>query len=166
MSAADAFIPLADLLRPLARVDAAAPPAPAEPEAEPVAAPPVAEVGAAPEMVQAIRDARLFRARLTDALDARLARVLAAIASEIVVRELRTAPADLAALVARIAAEHASAPLCIRVAPADRAALPDGDVAVIEDATLDAGDAIVALDAGDVDARIGVRLAAVLEALR
>jgi flagellar biosynthesis/type III secretory pathway protein FliH len=40
----------------------------------------------------------------------------------------------------------------------------DGGVAVVEDAALSGGDAIVELAGGALDARLGVRLATVLEA--
>ncbi len=164
MSAADTFVPLADLLRPAAPLQNTLPPPAEEPVV--IAAAATTDLPADPEIRRAIREARLFRARLGDALDARLARLLAGIASDVVMRELRTAPADLAALVARIAAEHAAPPLRVRVARADRDACAAGDVEIVEDATLDRGDAIVEFGAGDVDARLGVRLASVLEALR
>jgi len=130
---------------------------PPEPQSEPLPA---------PEIVAAIREARLFRARLADALDAKLERLLAGIASEIVLRELRSAPAEIASIVAFIIQEYGAPPLCIRVAPADADALRPSDVRVVEDSTLDAGDAIVVFGTGEIDARLGVRLAAVLEALR
>jgi flagellar biosynthesis/type III secretory pathway protein FliH len=153
MSAAEPFVPLADLLR-----------APAVRESLPPAAEPAPPV--VPERAAAIREARLFCARLADALDARLARLLAAIASEILMRELRAAPVDLAALVTRIVAEHTAPPLAIRVAPIDRDALAGCDVRVIEDTALESGDAVVVFAAGEIDARLGVRLAAVLEGLQ
>ncbi len=163
MSAAEAFVPLADLLRPAVvhetAVEGTCPQAD-----EPVVVAAAAPV--APETVAAIREARLFRARLADALDARLARLLAAIASEIVVRDVQIAPANLAALVARIVDEQVAAPQSVRVSPADRNALAGCDLDVIEDDSLAAGDAVVAFLAGEIDARLGVRLAAVLEALR
>jgi len=173
MSAAEAFVPLADLLRAPAVRERVLPPAEAAFSAEVTVsqteathAPDRPVPHGAPESVAAIREARLFSARLADALDARLARLLAAIASEIVARELRLAPVDLAALAARIAADHAASPLAIRVAPSDRDALAACDLPVIEDAVLEPGDAIVVFAAGEIDARLGVRLAAVIEALQ
>jgi len=197
MSAVEAFVPLADLLRPAAREELPSVAEVRRGEAEangaqaPVAVSVVASADVlAPETRAAIRDARLFRARLADALDARLARLLAAIASEVLVRELRIAPVDLKALVARIAGEGAAQPVCIRIAPADRTALASsdmparaereldvtashdrdelglGDIRLLEDDTLAPGDLIVAFADGEIDARLGVRLAAVLEMLR
>jgi len=165
MSAAEAFVPLADLLRPPAVCE----PAVLEPHAEPVvvlAHAPAEAAPVAPETIAAIREARRFQARLADALDARLERLLAAIASEILMRELRSAPAGLASLVARVVGEHAATPLCVRVAAADRDVLGAYDVPVVVDAALDAGDAVIVFGAGEIDARLGVRVAAVLEALR
>jgi len=197
MSAAETFVSLADLLRPAAREElpSVAEGRRAEAEAIVTQAPGPVSVGASadvrtPEMRAAIRDARLFRARLGEALDARLARLLAAIASEVLVRELRIAPFDLKALVARIAGEVAAQPVCIRIAPGDRTALGSsdtaararceldaiassdrdelglGDIPLREDETLAPGDLIVVFADGEIDARLGVRLAAVLEMLR
>jgi flagellar biosynthesis/type III secretory pathway protein FliH len=50
----------------------------------------------------------------------------------------------------------------VRVAPCDDAAI--GGVPVVADAELSAGDAVVELAGGALDARLGVRLALVLEA--
>ena len=76
---------------------------------------------------------------------------------------------DDAAIAARILAEHPQAqPLRMRIAPGDAFALGTLAVAlppVVCDATLAPGDAIVELASGTVDARLGVRLAVVLDAL-
>jgi len=168
MSADETFVPLADLLRPPLAGESAVPPqsSPALAAPEPPGTVASLETVTAPETVAAIREARLFRARLADALDARLARMLAAISSDVVMREVQIAPVDIARIVAAVVAERGARPLCVRIAPSDRAALHSCDVQVVEDATLDPGDAIVVFGAGEVDARLGVRLAAVLEALR
>jgi flagellar biosynthesis/type III secretory pathway protein FliH len=165
MSAADSFIALEDALFPTPAPSA---PPRAEGASEVQDLPEVQvrdEAGDVHERA-VLREVRLFAARLADALDERLARLLAGIASDVLVRELRTAPADLAALVARIAAESAAPPLRIRVAPAecDRAAMCG--LPVDSDPTLAPGDAVVAFADGEIDARLGVRLAALLEALR
>lgn len=152
MSAAE-FIPLAELLRP-PRVDAA--PALA-------AAPPVEEDEApAPrEIVDAVRAAKRFRAQLADAFDDAAARLLRELASDVLARELRLAPCDLAAVVARI---HMRAPVVrVRLAPEDGHRVPDFPAVV--DETLRAGDAIVEVAGGALDARLGVRVGALLEAL-
>jgi hypothetical protein len=135
----------------------------------------------------ALRDARLFRARLADAFDDAAARLLRELASDVLARELRLAPCDLAELVrrardrmpvvrVRVAACDVAAcdVAACDVAPCDMAAydvarvagIPSRDdgVAVVEDSALAAGDAIVELAGGVLDARLGVRLATVLEA--
>lgn len=154
MSAAD-FVSLADLLR-APRTDAAdaAPAAVAAPRADAV------ELPASPEIADAVRDAKRFRARLADAFDDAAARLLRDLAGDVLARELRLAPCELSALVARA---QARAPVVrVRVAPEDGGRLP-GVPTVVDDA-LRAGDAIVELAGGALDARLGVRLAAVLEA--
>jgi len=115
----------------------------------------------ASEVREAVREARLFRARLTDALDAAVARLLRDLATDVLARELRLGPCDLAALVARALAGAPAVRLRVAEADADvAAALP-----VVVDAALAAGDAIVELAGGALDLRLGVRLANVLEAL-
>jgi hypothetical protein len=161
------FVSLADVLRPPAR--AAAPPADApSPTQEPAAAPSVAEPGrcaadepSRAEVLIAVRDARLFRARLADAFDEARERLLRELAAGVLARELRLAPCDLDALAQRVLAD---APIVrVRVAPCDVAAIRG--VAVLADAELAAGDAVFEVAGGALDARLGVRLALVLEAL-
>ena len=81
-------------------------------------------------------------------------------------RELMLAPPDLAAIAARMLAEHPAAqPLRLRVASSDAAALAaraDRLPPLVNDCELAPGDAIVEFAAGEVDARFGLRLAAVL----
>lgn len=111
-------------------------------------------------VVDVLRDARLFRARLADAFDAHLARLLREIAASVLGRELRIAPCDLQALVARIVGD---VPIVrVRVCASDASRLHGAEIAI--DPALAPGDAIVELACGSVDARFGVRLAAVLEA--
>ncbi|HTW83742.1 MAG TPA: hypothetical protein VMD91_06735 [Candidatus Sulfotelmatobacter sp.] len=103
---------------------------------------------------------RLFRARLADAFDAAATRMLRELATDVLARELRLAPCDLAAIVAR---HRSSAPVVrVRVAPDD--ARIDLGLPVTVDPALRAGDAIVELAGGTIDARLGVRLAALLAA--
>jgi hypothetical protein len=160
------FISLADLLRPPTPVVAT--PVEVEPPiAEPLPVPVVAGAPSPPrgestshELAAALRDARLFRARLADAFDDARQRLLRELAADVVARELRIAACDLDALARRIFAE---APFVrIRVAPGDAAAI--SGLPVVADTALDDGDAIVELAGGAIDARLGVRLAAVLEA--
>lgn len=143
------FVALADLLR--------GDPAPPAPEAPLPAAEPPPE---SPMLADALREARLFRARLADAFDAGAERLLRELAARVLGRELRLAPCALDALLRETLAQ---APV-LRV----RVAAPDVDLAldvpVVADATLQPGDAILELHDGALDARLGVRLAAVLEA--
>jgi len=161
------FVSLADVLRPPVR--AAAPPADAPlHEHEPAAAPSVAEPEqraadepSHTELLIAVRDARLFRARLADAFDEARERLLRELAAGVLARELRLAPCDHDALAQRVLAD---APIvCVRVAPCDVAAIRG--FAVLADAELSAGDAVFEVVGGALDARLGVRLALVLDAL-
>ena len=109
---------------------------------------------------EALRDARLFRARLADAFAEAAQHLLRELACEVLARELRLAPCDLAALVQRV---RERVPVVrVRVAAADLGAVTG--VPLLADPALQAGDAIVELAGGALDARLGVRLAAVLEA--
>jgi hypothetical protein len=120
----------------------------------------VADIGQ-PDITAAAREARLFRARLADALDDALARLLREIAADVLARELRLAPCDVAEI-ARRALERAPV-VRVRVASADAGnayGLP-----VVADPELHAGDAVFELDGGALDARLGVRLASVLDAV-
>jgi flagellar biosynthesis/type III secretory pathway protein FliH len=127
----------------------------------PVAAPEArADDGATFERSAALREARLFRARLADALDAAAVRLLRDVAADVVARELQLAPCDVARIVERV---QRSAPVvAVRVAAADAAQVTQLPV-VIDDA-LQPGDAVLEVAGGTVDARLGVRLAHVLEA--
>ncbi len=120
------------------------------------------------DAVAAVREARLFRARLADAFDDAVARLLRELATDVLARELRLAPCDLAAIVRAVGERAPVVRVCI--AACDATALAGGplirgcDAAVVEDPALAAGDAIVEFAGGALDARLGVRLATVLEA--
>ena len=102
----------------------------------------------------------MFRARLQDAFDDALARLVRELASEILARELALAPCDVRALARRIAG---TAPVVrLRIAPEDAGSFA-AETATVVDAALRPGDAIVEVSGGAIDARLGVRLAAVLE---
>lgn len=112
------------------------------------------------DVALALREARLFRARLLDAFDGAAARLLRELASTVLARELRSAPCDLAAVIAHV---RERAPVVrARVAPDDVPRVTG--VPVVADPALACGDVIVELDNGAIDARLGVRLAALLEA--
>jgi hypothetical protein len=173
------FVALADLLRaPVASVDVTAVTAPCAGGDDPpgqsadtcVAVRRAAcDAGSASDDVgAAMREARLFRARLADAFDEAAARLLRELACDVLGRELRLAPCELGELVQRACAR---APVVrVRVAGCDVARvaaatlLPGAGVAVVDDPALAAGDAVIELAGGALDARLGVRLATVLEA--
>jgi Flagellar assembly protein FliH len=183
------FIPLADYLRPRPARENAPPddgkviPLPVRRVAEDAVVERVAEdpdkervsctskTSASPELVDVLRDARVFRARLVDAFDEAAARLVRELAAQVLVRELRLAPCEIAELVAR--ARERLPVLRVRVSPYDATRMHDvssdaaasGDVSVIADEQLDDGDAILEVAGGALDARLGVRLADVLEAL-
>jgi hypothetical protein len=152
------FVSLADLLRA-----PDAPPAVDDVPELPVPAcePSSCDDARASDVDAALRDARLFRARLADAFDDAASRLLRELACDVLARELRLAPCDLAELVRR-AGDRAPV-ICVRVAACEAAAEIMG-VHVVADAALHRGDAIVEVAGGAVDARLGVRLATVLEA--
>jgi hypothetical protein len=159
------FVSLADVLRPPAPAAAAVPDT-TEPAVAPATAPSVAEPEyriderSHAELVVVLREARLFGARLADAFDDARSRLVRELAADVLARELRLAPCDLDVLAQRVLA---GAPVVrVRVAPCDVAAIRG--VAVTADAELIAGDAVVELAGGALDARLGVRLALVLEA--
>ena len=112
------------------------------------------------DLDDALREARLFRARLADAFDEAVARLVRELATSVVMRELRLAPCEIGALVAQV---RERAPVVrVRVAVDDVARVRG--VPVVADDQLVPGDAIVEVAGGALDARLGVRLAAVLEA--
>ena len=147
------FVALAEFLRaPVARAVAVE---------TPVTAAAPADRAARDDVVAAVREARLFRARLADAFDDAAARMLRELASAVLARELVLAPCDLAELVRRTGAR---APFVrVRVAACDAGTL--AGVPVVTDHALSGGDAVVELAGGALDARLGVRLATVMEAL-
>ena len=157
----DEFVPLDAFVRPApvfaVREEEASVPAPAV--AEPLA-PACAE-----ELDDACRAVRRFRAALADALDEAVAALLEDIAASVLARELRLAPADVAAIVARARERFAGEdPIAIRVHPDDRAAIADIGIAIVADPALRRGDATIVLKAGTIDASLGARLASVLRA--
>lgn len=114
----------------------------------------------------ALRDVRLFRAQLADAFADAASRLLRELACDVLARELRIAPCDLAAIVQRVIER---APVVrVRVAPCDAgriaAVLRARGCEIVGDPALSAGDALLETAGGALDARLGVRLAMVLEA--
>lgn len=151
----EAFEPLAAWL---VRTNASPSPA-AEPE-PPAALPPPPP----PELGELLRDVRLFRARLADALESAREGLVRELAAAVLGRELLLAPADVARIVAQLLDAHASAtPVRVRVAPQDVPCVPPR-AAVRADPALAPGDVVLELAGSAVDARLGVRLADVLAA--
>ena len=154
------FVSLADTLRPPEPVPT---PMCDVVLAEPVDVPEPASsegVADAADAAAAVREARLFRARLADALDDATARLVRELAAAVLARELRLAPCDIDAVIRDV----------LRLAPAVRVRLAPSEatcvagIPVVADPSLEPGDAIVELAGGAIDARFGVRLATVLEA--
>jgi flagellar biosynthesis/type III secretory pathway protein FliH len=163
-AADDAFVSLDRILR-------GEPASVAVAVAEPVAvAPAAAEAVTAPESAavtaELLRDVRRFRARLAEAFETARVALVHEFAYAVLGRELQLGAPDIAQIALRMLAEHPGAqPLQLRVAPADvaqLAACADALPPIVADATLEPGDVMLELACGHVDARLGVRLAAVL----
>jgi flagellar biosynthesis/type III secretory pathway protein FliH len=152
----DAFVPLAVFLRPVAHELGIEPSPPAAPAG--VAIAPIAT-----EPDETIRAVRRFRAGLADALDAGVQRLLAAIAREVLARELRLGAAEVGAIVSsalnRFAGETI---LAVRAHPADLDALAGVELARITDDALQPGDILLQLRSGTIDLTLAARLEAVL----
>ncbi len=87
--------------------------------------------------------------------------VLAALARDVLARELALEPADLDALVAgALAAYGAARPVALRVARGT--ALADGLLPVHHDAALERGDLVLETPDGEIDLRIATRLSALV----
>ncbi len=117
------------------------------------------------ECEEAIRAARRFRAGLADAVDAAVASLLPEIARDVLARELRLAPADVAAIVAGALKRCADGKtLALRAHPSDIDALADLPIAVVADGGLLRGDVVLELHSGTIDLRMDSRLDAILQA--
>lgn len=109
-----------------------------------------------------LRDVRLFRARVAEALEQTLRALLCDIAAEVLARELQLAPPEIETIVARSLERFAKGePLRLRVHPADAPAVQCG-IPVVEDARLPHGDVVIELRDGAVVSSLGLRLEAVL----
>ena len=110
------------------------------------------------------REMRLFRARIIEATEAAVETLVADIAADVLARELLLAPADIEAIVDRALRRFLEdEPLRVRVHADDAPKLECG-VPLVADDTLRRGDAVIELRTGTIDARLGVRLASLLQA--
>ncbi len=155
----DTFVPLGEYLRGAA----VAPAEPIAPEAcEPnVEAEPLAQNVPREE---ALADIRRFRAALADALDVRMERLLGDIAAGVLARELRIAPVDLRAVVARELALAGEPPVNIYAHPDECELLGAFEGNVLADPALRRGDVRIELRSGTIAATLGCRLESALAA--
>lgn len=151
----DDFVPLWELLRPQP-----ATPASGGSEAKPAPAEPLP-----PECADAAARARRFRAALCDALESAVAAMLPEIARDVLGRELRLAPCDVASIVSASLARHAGDPVVtIRAHRDDLSELEAARIECLGDDSLRRGDVILCLRSGTIDLRMSSRLDAVLAA--
>ena len=117
------------------------------------------------ELAAALSAIRRFRAGVADALDAAVQSLLARIAEDVLSRELRIAPPEIAAIVAKARERNAAdRVIAVRVHPAHRNALATLQVDVHTDDRLAHGDAVLEVRSGTIDVRLRTRLAAALAA--
>lgn len=154
----EVFIPLARFLRPTVE-DSTHESLPAVPP------PDVPEAPTGTEHDDAFRAVRRFRAALADVLDTAVQTLLPAIARDVLARELRLEPADIAAVV-RNAIDRFGGDqvLSIRANPADLDALGVTGLPRLSDDTLPVGDILIELRSGTIDLTLVARLNAALAA--
>lgn len=112
-------------------------------------------------------EVRWFRARLAEAFEAALSRLLGDLACDVLARELALAPANIAAIAAAVLERAADeSPVALRVHPDDAPALIGVELPVMRDAALRPGDLVVDLRDGQLDASLGVRLDGILRCSR
>jgi len=155
-----------------------APPPPAPPPAPPPPPPPPPPVARFANVVtyngefapvkhqvsqilgQALNDVMRLRTRAAEAFERKAEEMLNDLACTVLGRELRTERADLANLIAQMRARMmGELPLKIRVSPEDA---PHLTGPVEGDPQLDFADLVFVVEDGEIDLRLGTRLAAVL----
>jgi len=110
------------------------------------------------DVVEAMRDVRLFRARIAEAVEEAAARVLHRIAEDVVCRELQMAPCDIDAVVRTCLAQLTDRQgLRIFVHPDDAHAVRSYETEC--DTTLERGDCRLELAYGSVHSTLVLRLA-------
>lgn len=122
-----------------------------------IAPPPEGEPAHADPDESMLRDVRLFRAHLREALDRAVATLLTGIAREVLGRELLLANADIAHIV-EAALERCEQPMRVRVHADCAAALERLGVPIFSDEALERGDAFLDLRNGSIDLSLPVRL--------
>jgi flagellar biosynthesis/type III secretory pathway protein FliH len=145
LPALSAFRSLAELLRgdETVEIEQPAPELPSEP---------------VHDIVEVMRDARLFRARIAEAVEEAAAGVLQRIAADVLCRELQMAPCEIEAVVETCVAQLADRQdLRIFVHPDDAPAVRSFEVQ--RDATLERGDCRLELAYGSVHSTLQLRLA-------
>ena len=110
------------------------------------------------QLEEALLDIRRFRAALADALDLRVEHLLGEIAASVLARELRVAPADLRAIVARELTLGGEPPVRIRAHPSECEALNGLGDAIVADPGLRRGDVAIDVRGGTIAATLGCRL--------
>ncbi len=117
------------------------------------------------DLAELARDVRLFHARIIEAVEDAVEMLVTDIAADVLGRELLLEPAGIEAIIDRALQRFAAEePLRVRVHAQDVERLKCG-VPVVADTQLRPGDAIIELRSGSVDASLGVRLAALVQAV-
>jgi flagellar biosynthesis/type III secretory pathway protein FliH len=110
------------------------------------------------ECERIVEELALLRLAALEAFERARGQMLETLACDVLSRELMLAPADLDALAARALQAFAeSEPLALVVAPAD-AARVSSPLPVRIDSSLVAGDLVIAVRDGEIDARFALRL--------
>jgi len=118
-----------------------------------------------PDIEEAIGAARRFRAAVADAVEAALTPLLHEIADNVLGRELKIAPADVAAVVAAALARfEKERVLVIRAHCEDLEALAAFGIECVADSRLGRGEMFFEVRSGTIDLRFAARLEAALAA--
>ena len=114
------------------------------------------------EQFAVLRDARIFHARIAEAVEDAVESLLGDIAAIVLGRELELSSADISAITERALQQFAAEePVRLRAHP-DEVDVLDCAVPVVADDALRRGDVVIELRTGTVDATLGARLDAVM----
>ncbi len=143
-----------------------APPVEADVESAPPLEPLVSADGPGETPVPAadVSAVRRFHAALEDALTLATRELLREIACEVLGREIAH-PCDVSNLVRRAIERYGVEPVRVHVHSRDLEAARDCGYAVVADESLRPGDALLVLECGSIDARLGTRLQHVLDGM-